>query len=110
MDALPSSCVVVCATKHPELLDRAVWRRFEVRIELPKPGATELREWYLRTEKAIGELGITAENFVKMFAGETFSEIEAVTLDARRKVVLSRSEERRVGKKCVSTCRSRWSR
>src|SRR3546814_4534733 len=24
-------------------------------------------------------------------------------------VVLSRSEERRVGKECVSTCRSRWS-
>src|SRR3546814_2518109 len=35
-------------------------------------------------------------------------------LDAARwrgagKVVFSRSEERRVGKECVSTCRSRWS-
>nr|WP_088693113.1 MULTISPECIES: ATP-binding protein [unclassified Rhizobium]OWW00937.1 ATPase [Rhizobium sp. R72]OWW01316.1 ATPase [Rhizobium sp. R711] len=89
MDALPSSCVVVCATNHPELLDRAVWRRFEVRLELPRPGAGELREWYLRTEKALGDLGVTAESFVKMFQGETFSEIEAVTLDARRKVVLS---------------------
>src|SRR3546814_3619634 len=27
----------------------------------------------------------------------------------RRKPVLARSEERRVGKECVSTCRSRWS-
>ncbi len=89
MDSLPSSCVVVCATNHPELLDRAVWRRFEVRLELPRPGAAELREWFLRTEKALGDLGLTAESFLKMFDGETFSEIEAVTLDARRKVVLS---------------------
>src|SRR3546814_13726476 len=37
---------------------------------------------------------------------------EAVAAQARGeciKVVLIRSEERRVGKECVSTCRSRWS-
>src|SRR3546814_15096610 len=28
---------------------------------------------------------------------------------ATRQVVVDRSEERRVGKECVSTCRSRWS-
>src|SRR3546814_10535586 len=30
-------------------------------------------------------------------------------LTPMRKVSISRSEERRVGKECVSTCRSRWS-
>src|SRR3546814_18517947 len=30
-------------------------------------------------------------------------------LDRRRSGVAGRSEERRVGKECVSTCRSRWS-
>src|SRR3546814_11353614 len=30
--------------------------------------------------------------------------------DASRPLTLSRSEERRVGKECASTCRSRWSR
>src|SRR3546814_19374012 len=30
--------------------------------------------------------------------------------DAFTKTVVARSEERRVGKECVSTCRSRWSR
>ncbi len=90
MDALPSHCIVVCATNHPELLDRAVWRRFEVRIELPKPGVAELREWYMRMDKALGGLGLSAQEFVGMFRGETFSEIEAVVLDAKRKMVLSR--------------------
>lgn len=89
MDALPSHCIVICATNHPELLDRAVWRRFEVRIELPRPGAAELKDWYLRTERLLGGLGMTVSQFVQLFEGETFSEIEAITLDARRKVVLS---------------------
>ena len=28
MDAMPKHCVLIAATNHPELLDRAVWRRF----------------------------------------------------------------------------------
>jgi SpoVK/Ycf46/Vps4 family AAA+-type ATPase len=89
MDALPSHCVVICATNHPELLDRAVWRRFEVRLELPRPGTAELKEWFGRVQKSLGAIGMTAADFVSRFKGETFSEIEAITLDARRKVVLS---------------------
>ncbi|UQD69319.1 ATP-binding protein [Bradyrhizobium japonicum] len=92
MDSLPSHCVVVCATNHPEMLDRAVWRRFEVRMELPRPGAAELRDWFDRTERSFGLLGMTNEEFVRLFSGETFSEVEAVTIDARRKVVLSRGQ------------------
>src|SRR3546814_2642406 len=32
-----------------------------------------------------------------------------LAMDGRYKPVVERSEERRVGKECVSTCRSRWS-
>jgi SpoVK/Ycf46/Vps4 family AAA+-type ATPase len=92
MDSLPSHCVVVCATNHPELLDRAVWRRFELRLELPLPGRAELREWFTRTEKDVGRLGITADEFIETFDGESFSEIEAITLDVRRAIVLSKGE------------------
>ena len=80
MDALPTHCVVVCATNHPELLDRAVWRRFELRIELPLPSAAELREWFMRTEKSFGPIGLTAVEFTKLLQGEFFSEVEAITL------------------------------
>lgn len=92
MDSLPSHCVVICATNHPELLDRAVWRRFELRLDLPLPGRSELREWFTRTEREVGRLGVTADQFVAMFEGESFSEIEAITLDVRRSIVLSKGE------------------
>ena len=37
LDQLPSYVVVVAATNHAELLDRAVWRRFQIRLSLPAP-------------------------------------------------------------------------
>jgi SpoVK/Ycf46/Vps4 family AAA+-type ATPase len=33
----PSSSVVVAATNHPDILDKAIWRRFDRAIEVPKP-------------------------------------------------------------------------
>src|SRR3546814_12418583 len=48
------------------------------------------------------KLEILHDSEVALFSG--------VARDSRRLVIgCSRSEERRVGKECVSTCRSRWS-
>jgi len=37
LDQLPSYVVVIAATNHGELLDRAVWRRFQMRLAFPAP-------------------------------------------------------------------------
>lgn len=37
LDQLPSYVIVVAATNHGELLDRAVWRRFQMRLAFPAP-------------------------------------------------------------------------
>src|ERR1700683_5254447 len=42
IDELPSYAIVAAATNHPELLDRAAWRRFQVRLNLPLPTPREL--------------------------------------------------------------------
>src|SRR3546814_12364279 len=43
--------------------------------------------------------------------GVNFGDAKQLTFsEANKYVVALRSEERRVGKECVSTCRSRWSR
>jgi AAA+ superfamily predicted ATPase len=42
IDQLPSYVLTVAATNHAELLDRAVWRRFQVRISFPAPQASEI--------------------------------------------------------------------
>lgn len=37
LDQLPSYVLVLAATNHAELLDRAVWRRFQMRLNFPAP-------------------------------------------------------------------------
>lgn len=37
----PIHSVLIAATNHPELLDRAIQRRFDIKLELPLPGEAE---------------------------------------------------------------------
>lgn len=42
LDQLPSYVIVIAATNHGELLDRAVWRRFQMRLSFPAPGPAQV--------------------------------------------------------------------
>lgn len=42
LDQLPSYVVVIAATNHAELLDRAVWRRFQIRLSFPAPDRSQI--------------------------------------------------------------------
>lgn len=92
VDALPSYVVVVTATNHPELLDRAVWRRFQLRLELPLPSASEAEEWFRRFEQRFGtKLGLAPSTIARKLKGLSFSELEQVALDFQRRYVLEQS-------------------
>ena len=90
IDSLPSYVVVVTATNHPELLDRAVWRRFQLRLELPFPNLKRVEDWFRRFEERSGiQLGISAFTLAKQLKGASFSELEQFGLDIQRRYVLS---------------------
>ncbi len=48
VDDLPSYTVVIAATNHAELLDRAAWRRFHVRLALNPPTRRDLAAYVAR--------------------------------------------------------------
>jgi hypothetical protein len=90
MDSLPSYVVVATATNHPELLDRAVWRRFQLRLNLPAPSRPQAEEWFRRFEGRTGlRLGRTPESLAERLKGLSFSELEQFTLDVQRRYVLA---------------------
>lgn len=90
LDAVPSHVMVVCATNHAELLDRAVWRRFDLKVAIDPPGRAELDEWFTRLKASLGqEAESERDAFVELLNGTSFSQIESFTLDVRRKLVLS---------------------
>ena len=53
MDQAPPGTVIAAATNHPEMLDRAARRRFQIRLELKRPSRNELARYFeARCEKA----------------------------------------------------------
>jgi SpoVK/Ycf46/Vps4 family AAA+-type ATPase len=90
IDALPSYVVVVTASNHPELLDRAVWRRFQVRLNLPLPGQAQIAMWLQKFERRLGQtMPGSSRLLTQRLAGLSFAEIEEFGLDILRRSVLS---------------------
>jgi SpoVK/Ycf46/Vps4 family AAA+-type ATPase len=93
VDALPSHVVVVVATNHPELLDRAVWRRFQLRLHLPAPDVRQVEEWCRRFEEHLGtNLGSYRRILATKLKGLSFSELEEFRMDVQRRYTLALPE------------------
>jgi SpoVK/Ycf46/Vps4 family AAA+-type ATPase len=82
IDDWPSTGLLIAATNHPNLLDPAIWRRFELKIEFPLPNREEtkaaLAHWAGDTNGSI------LDALALLFEGHSFSEIERVIILARR--------------------------
>jgi DNA replication protein DnaC len=90
IDELPSYVVVVGATNHAELLDRAVWRRFELRVSLPAPDERQLTEFISSlSERASIELGARPQQIAKSLGAVSYGEAEQFFLNLARRQVLS---------------------
>lgn len=89
VDALPSHAVVVAASNHPELLDRAVHRRFQLRLDLPLPGKVGRIAWFERFLATLEEpVGMSAETLARKTTGASFSQLQDLGEDIRRRQVL----------------------
>jgi len=90
IDRLPAHVIVVCSTNHPELLDRAAWRRFQLRLELPVPTRAEATSFLdMMALRLGGELGFASRTLADQLKGASFAELEQIAIDIRRRLVLS---------------------
>jgi len=90
VDALPPYVVVVTATNHPELLDRAVWRRFQLRLELAPPTRIQIEAYIERSSQSLNlEFGLAPKTLADKLMGASFGELEEFVTDVVRRHVLS---------------------
>ena len=90
IDALPSHVVVITATNHAELLDRAVWRRFQLRLEMPAPTLAQKEDWFRRLQDKLEmPLGMTPKSLAAKLNVGSFSDLEQFCEDVQRRYVLS---------------------
>jgi SpoVK/Ycf46/Vps4 family AAA+-type ATPase len=90
IDDLPSHVTIIGATNHPELLDRAVWRRFQIRINLPMPTRANISLWLEKfQQKHNVNFEFASETVAKKLLGSNYSEIEEFGLSILRRHILS---------------------
>ena len=90
IDALPSYVIVIAATNHESILDKAAWRRFQVRIELPKPTRNNIELWLKKfSVKNSFDFGYEVSTLAKKLIGKNYAEIEEFALSVYRQYILS---------------------
>lgn len=90
IDRLPSHVIVICATNHAELLDRAAWRRFQIRLTLKSPVRAEaIRFLETMTVRLGGKFGLAPRTLADRLRGASYGELEHFALDVRRRYVLA---------------------
>jgi SpoVK/Ycf46/Vps4 family AAA+-type ATPase len=87
IDDWPATGLLIAATNHADLLDPAVWRRFEMRVEFPMPTDAAVRqaiETFLGSSKASAAWN---DVLAVTLRGLSFSDIEREMMLARRAAV-----------------------
>jgi SpoVK/Ycf46/Vps4 family AAA+-type ATPase len=92
IDDWPSSNLLLAATNHAELLDPAIWRRFEVVMEFPLPDQGAIRSFAEQTLIAVApEAANWASILAIVLEGKSYSEITRELANARRRAALKGS-------------------
>lgn len=83
--------LIVGATNLPQNLDPALWRRFDVTLELPRPTPAQLRRFIQHRSR---EAGISAATVRRAITSKspTYADVERVITDCRRRDFLRKAE------------------
>ena len=94
VDEWPATGLLLAATNHPELIDTALWRRFDLVIEFKSPDMPAVKEAvkrFLGPDYALFERWVDILAFA--FNGETYSDIERDIQRFRRAVALGSTSD-----------------
>jgi hypothetical protein len=97
MDAFGDQGVLVAATNHPQLLDAAVWRRFDHMIETELPGVAERVAIFRDTLTFLNPTERELALFADLTDGLSGAAVRNAALDIARGEVLDGSERLRLG-------------
>jgi len=93
IDAFAQNNILIAATNHPELLDKAIWRRFNTVIEVGQPdaeGVYKLLELYLKDFK--NDLAIDKKRYdkiIQLLIKKSPSDIKNITQNAITQAVIN---------------------
>ena len=85
IDDWPPTGLLLAATNHPNLLDPAIWRRFEVALDFKIPERSQVEEFVKRMLNGqIDDLPLWSKVLSYGFAGSSFNDVERRIMQVRK--------------------------
>lgn len=89
LEEWPVGSIIIAATNHEELLDKAIWRRFDLKIHLGLPNRESRKELMKREFKDFQNNNSSMiELLAEVLEGENGAEIVRICTDIKREYVL----------------------
>lgn len=100
LESWPISSLVIATSNHPELLDRAIWRRFDQVFELPLPGEKEcsrildqeLKDFLERNSEFPGNLESFLNAIAQLLRGLSGADICKFSESIKKRVLIKREK------------------
>lgn len=86
MDRLPAHAIFVAATNHANLLDSAVWRRFDLTFEIKPPSIEDARKYW---NILMARYNLPENTEPDLTGAPSFSHIEKQAKNLRRRAILN---------------------
>lgn len=86
LDDWPPNSLLIAATNHGDLLDPAVWRRFDRILNFQKPDSALIEQYLVD----ISMPDPVKANLAKLLQGESFSSIQQILNSARKSALLDK--------------------
>jgi SpoVK/Ycf46/Vps4 family AAA+-type ATPase len=88
LDGFNSPSLVVAATNHEEMLDPALWRRFDEIVSFPRPSIHEIAQLISMKLRNFPLAEINIKEFANSLRGMSHSDVERVCLDAIKACII----------------------
>jgi SpoVK/Ycf46/Vps4 family AAA+-type ATPase len=88
IELTPPPTIVMAATNHQELLDHAAWRRFHLRLHLPRPTLPQVEQWFTRLRERLPFPVALVQELSNRMVEVSFAELEDFSTDLRRRAII----------------------
>ena len=90
LDGFDGASLLIAATNHEQLLDPALWRRFDEVLDFPRPTVHQMRKLLRLRLRSAAHTGIDFDGAAHGLKGLPHAAVEKVAWDAQRYAILDR--------------------
>jgi len=92
LDGFRGTSLLIAATNHEQLLDSALWRRFDEVLEFPRPTVHQTRKLLRLRLRPASHPGVDIDHAAHTLKGLPHAAVEKAVWDARRYAILDRRD------------------